>query len=87
MSNLLLLLHDIQLCGVIHMQPIRVTYNQACELLSIKRNALRELTLNDPEFPKPYKAGPTRQAPVYFDYAQLVEWHNKQMQSLAVLEA
>lgn len=69
------------------MQPIRVTYNQACELLSIKRNALRELTLNAPLFPKPYKAGTTRQAPVYFDYAQLVEWHNKQMQSLAVLEA
>ena len=44
------------------MQPIRVTYNQACELLSIKRNALRELTLNDPTFPKAYKAGTTRQA-------------------------
>lgn len=71
------------------MQPIRVTYNQACELLSIKRNALRELTLNDSTFPKPFKAGTTRQAPVYFDYAQLVEWHNKQMQSLtnAELEA
>ncbi|WP_180024067.1 transcriptional regulator [Acinetobacter sp. YH1901134] len=69
------------------MQPIRVTYNQTCELLSIKRNALRELTLNDPTFPKPFKAGASRQAPVYFDYAQLIEWHNKQMQSLAVLEA
>lgn len=71
------------------MQPIRVTFNQTCELLSIKRNALRELTLNDPTFPKPYKAGTTRQAPVYFDYAQLIEWHNNQMHSLtnAKLEA
>ncbi|MFP0264930.1 transcriptional regulator [Acinetobacter pittii] len=63
------------------MQPIRVTYNQACELLSIKRNALRELTLNDPTFPKAYKAGTTRHAPVYFDYAQLIEWHNNQIKS------
>lgn len=63
------------------MQPIRVTYNQACELLSIKRNALRELTINDPTFPKAYKAGTTRQAPVYFDYAQLIEWHNRQIKS------
>mgnify|MGYP001562825894 CR=1 FL=1 len=64
------------------MQPIRVTYNQACELLSIKRNTLRELTINDPSFPKAYKAGTTRQSPVYFDYAQLIEWHKNQMQSL-----
>ncbi|KJH62124.1 transcriptional regulator [Acinetobacter calcoaceticus] len=63
------------------MQPIRVTYNQACELLSIKRNALRELTISDPTFPKAYKAGTTRQAPVYFDYAQLIEWHNNQIKS------
>ncbi|MGB9037389.1 MAG: transcriptional regulator [Acinetobacter calcoaceticus] len=62
------------------MQPIRVTYNQACELLSIKRYALRELTINDLTFPKA-KAGTTRQAPVYFDYAQLIEWHNNQITS------
>jgi len=29
------------------MQPIRVTYNQACELLSIKHNTLDEPNLND----------------------------------------
>ncbi len=65
------------------MQPIRVTYNQACELLSIKRNAIRELTLNDPDFPKPYKQGNTRQAPVYFDYQDLVEWHNSKKEAAA----
>lgn len=63
------------------MQPIRVTYNQACELLSIKRNAIRELTLNDPDFPKPYKHGTTRQASVYFDYQELVEWHNSKKEA------
>ena len=60
------------------MQPIRVTYNQACELLNITRNTLRELTLNDPNFPKSYKAGTARQAPVYFDYESLVQWHENQ---------
>lgn len=60
------------------MQPIRVTYNQACELLSITRNTLRELTLKDHSFPKAYKAGATRQAPVYFDYQDLVNWHKSQ---------
>lgn len=69
------------------MQPIRITYNQACELLSIKRNALRELTVKDPSFPKPYKQGTSRQAPLYFDYADLVAWHNNKKQSLAVMEA
>ncbi|MDQ9010077.1 transcriptional regulator [Acinetobacter gerneri] len=69
------------------MQPIRVTYNQACELLSIKRTTLRELTLNDPTFPKAYKAGTSRQSAVFFDYAQLIEWHKNQIQSLNVLGA
>ena len=70
------------------MQPIRVTYNQACELLSVKRNAIRELTLNDPDFPKPYKHGTTRQASVYFDYQELVDWHNsKKEAATAEMEA
>ncbi|MGQ0909890.1 transcriptional regulator [Acinetobacter baumannii] len=60
------------------MQPLRVTYAQACELLAIKRDALRKLTLNDPTFPKPYNYGKAQQAPVYFDYADLVQWHNSQ---------
>ena len=30
------------------MQPIRVTYNQACELLSIKHNTLGQPNLNEP---------------------------------------
>jgi len=69
------------------MQPIRITYNQTCELLSIKRNALRELTINDPTFPKAIKTGANRQSAVYFDYAQLIEWHKNQLQSPTVLEA
>lgn len=66
--------------------PLRVTYNQACELLSIKRNALANLIKNDSTFPKAYKYGTTRQAPVYFDYADLVAWHNNQKAN-AIAEA
>ncbi len=70
------------------MQPIRITFNQACELLSITRNTLRLLTQKDATFPKGYKAGTARQAPVYFDYAELVKWHNNQnSQANAELEA
>ncbi|ENW18325.1 Prophage antirepressor [Acinetobacter haemolyticus] len=60
------------------MQPIRVTYNQACELLSIKRDALRLLVQQDTTFPRPIKYGSNRQSPVYFDYADLLAWHNLQ---------
>jgi predicted DNA-binding transcriptional regulator AlpA len=68
------------------MQPIRITYNQACELLSIKRAGLRLLIQQDSSFPRPIKYGTSKQAPVYFDYADLMTWHNAQ-KSNAVIEA
>ncbi|EFF83234.1 hypothetical protein HMP0015_1285 [Acinetobacter haemolyticus ATCC 19194] len=68
------------------MQPIRVTYNQACVLLSIKRDALRLLVQQDTTFPRPIKHGSNRQSPVYFDYADLLAWHNNQKAN-AVMEA
>ena len=69
------------------MNPIRVTKKQACGLLSIKADTLVCLVKNDPTFPKPYKTGTTRQAPVYFDYAALVEWHKQQLSNSAAVEA
>ena len=68
-------------------KPIRVQFKTACELLDISREALRHKVRADASFPRPIKEGDTKQAPVYFDYAELVEWHNSQKQSLAVLEA
>lgn len=68
-------------------KPIRVQFKTACELLDVSRESLRHIVRTDATFPRPIKTGESQQAPVYFDYAQLVEWHNKQMQSLAVLEA
>ena len=69
--------------------PIRVQFKTACQILDISRESLRHLVRTDKTFPKAIKTGEAKQAPVYFDYAQLVEWHNNQMQSLtnATLEA
>lgn len=67
--------------------PIRVQFKTACELLDISRESLRHLVRSDKTFPQAIKTGDTKQAPVYFDYAELVEWHNKQKQSLSVMEA
>lgn len=67
--------------------PIRVQFKTACELLDISRESLRQLVRTDESFPRPIKTGYSKQAPVYFDYAQLIEWHNNQIQSLAEIEA
>lgn len=68
-------------------KPIRVQFKTACQLLDISREALRHLVRTDKTFPKAIKTGTTKQAPVYFDYAELVAWHNKQKLSLEVMEA
>ena len=67
--------------------PIRVQFKTACELLDVSRESLRHIVRTDAAFPKPLKFGDTKQAPVYFDYAELVEWHNNKKQSLAAMEA
>lgn len=58
-------------------QPLRLSMNKVCVMLDVTREGLRKLAANDPEFPKPLKNGSSRQAHVYFDYASLVEWHEK----------
>ncbi|WP_291331388.1 helix-turn-helix transcriptional regulator [Acinetobacter sp. UBA801] len=62
--------------------PLQISYKKACQMLDVSRDTLRVLIRRDPSFPKPIKYGETRQAPVFFSYAELVEWHNKRkMQS------
>lgn len=63
-------------------KPIRVQFKTACELLDISRESLRHIVRTDAAFPRPIKTGESKQASVYFDYAQLIEWHKNQMQSL-----
>lgn len=67
--------------------PIRIQFKTTCELLDISRESLRHIVRTDASFPRPIKKGTTKQAPVYFDYAELMVWHNKQKQSLSVTEA
>lgn len=68
-------------------KPIRIQFKTACELLDISRESLRHIVRTDASFPRPIKTGESKQSPVYFDYADLVEWHNNKKQSLAVMEA
>ena len=68
-------------------QPIRVQFKTACELLDVSRESLRHTVRTDKTFPRPIKMGESKQSPVFFDYAQLMEWHNSQKQSLSTVEA
>lgn len=58
--------------------PIRIQFKTACEVLDISRESLRHIIKTDVTFPRPIKTGDTKQSPVYFDYAGLVQWHNQQ---------
>lgn len=59
------------------MQKLRITYNQVCELLSIKRDALRLLIQQDSAFLRSIKCDTQYQSSVYFDYADSLTWHKK----------
>ena len=60
--------------------PLRVSQKTACQMLDLTAEGLRKLMAKDATFPVPYKTGKTRQSAVYFDYAELVQWHNNQKQ-------
>lgn len=66
--------------------PIRIQFKTACELLDVSRETLRSLIRLDLTFPRPIKIGATKQAPVYFDYAELIEWHESQKKNLVEQE-
>lgn len=59
------------------MQPLQISYRKACQMLDVSRDTLRVLILRDPSFPKAIKYGTSRQAPVFFSYVELIDWHNK----------
>lgn len=58
--------------------PIQIQFKTTCELLDISRETLRHRMRSDESFPKPIKMGTAKQAPVYFDYAELMQWHEAQ---------
>lgn len=57
--------------------PLQISFKNVCQMLDISRDTLRVLMRRDPEFPVAIKYGKSRQAPVFFSYRELVEWHNK----------
>lgn len=63
--------------------PIRVQFKTVCELLDVSRESLRHKIRTDKTFPKPIKEGDSKQSPVYFDYADLIAWHNNQKATLS----
>lgn len=67
--------------------PLRVSQKTACQMLDLTAEGLRKLIAKDPNFPKKIKVGTARQSPAYFDYAELVQWHNNQKQTNAVQSA
>lgn len=62
---------------------IRIQFSTACRLLDVTRPSLLHTIRKDPTFPRPIKQGTTKQAPVFFDYADLVEWHNSKKEAAA----
>ena len=66
--------------------PLRLQFKKTCELLDISREKLRHLQRTDETFPKAIKMGESKQSPVFFDYAELMAWHEKQKLSLIAEE-
>ena len=62
-------------------KPIRVQFSTTCQLFDVTRESLRHTIRKDPTFPKPIKMGTSKQSPVFFDYQELLEWHNSKKEA------
>lgn len=54
---------------------LRLTKNEVCLLLAVNRDKLSRMEREDESFPRSMKEGVTRQAAVYYDYQEIVEWY------------
>ncbi|QCO20030.1 transcriptional regulator [Acinetobacter cumulans] len=59
-------------------RPIRVQFKTACQILDISRESLRHIVRTDESFARPIKMGESKQSPIFFDYAELMQWHEAQ---------
>lgn len=66
--------------------PLRIQFKTACQILDVSREKLRHLQRTDEAFPKAIKMGVSKQSAVFFDYAELMAWHEKQKLSLTAEE-
>lgn len=61
--------------------PIRIQFSTACQILDVTRESLRHTIRKDSSFPRPVKMGTAKQSPVFFDYQELVDWHNSKKEA------
>lgn len=63
----------------LNLLPVRLTKKEVCALLRLSLNELRMYTIEDKEFPKAIKNGTTKQSSVYYDYNEILQWHQIQL--------
>ena len=59
-----------------NIQPLRITLKDTYTMLGLSRTGLERLMKKDANFPTPIKLGDTRQSAVFFDYQEIIDWHN-----------
>ena len=81
------MLYKYMVVIMLQVTPIRIQFSTTCQLLDVTRESLRHTIRKDPTFPKPIKMGTSKQSPVFFDYQELVDWHNSKKEATAEMEA
>ena len=54
---------------------IRIKQSTLCRMLDVTSQTIKDLLASDPDFPRAIKQGTARQSTLYFDYDEIVEWH------------
>ena len=54
---------------------IRIKQSTLCRMLDVTSQTIKDLLASDPDFPRPIKQGIARQSALYFDYDEIIEWH------------
>ncbi|MDC4885234.1 hypothetical protein OHW01_09065 [Acinetobacter baumannii] len=58
-----------------YLPKLRLTMNEVCKMLNVSRDKLSKMEREDPTFPRSWKDGSSRQAPRFYDFRELLEWH------------
>lgn len=80
------MLYKYMVVIMLQVTPIRIQFSTTCQLLDVTRESLRHTIRKDPTFPKPMKMGTTKQSPVFFDYQEIIKWHNSKKEAAAAAQ-
>ncbi|EXB30455.1 MAG: hypothetical protein KBT36_05980 [Kurthia sp.] len=61
-----------------NIQPIRLTKKDTAKALGLSTDGLDKLMKRDSTFPRAYKFGSSMQSKSYFDYCEILKWHESQ---------